>query len=281
MIPGRAIKVRVGSKSTKGTHTHTRTNLFGLLELQFGHPLLKSCRWLLLPLLSYLHFPNNALRPLVWLTETFFSVRLAASLFSLSAGLWGDGFSVCVSPAPPVLFCYPALLTTPTADPAVIRTSPTKAAAVRAVDGRCCKNSGKANLSPCIAIKLCQTRLLPSLLSYCPPLRSSCSHPLEGGCCGAARSIALNAIQVMTPPRLRSQPEATKHSFSNIGTPQNKIQQRTVAKFIWHWPQNQKTNWFKQLNVFCEASAEHIPLLHHIRSADAKSHLQYNKGRGP
>lgn len=114
-------------------------------------------------------------------TQTFFSVRLDASLFTLSAGLVGGGgfgFSVCVSPAPPVLFCYPALITTPTADPAVTRTSPTKAAAVCAVDGRCCMNSGKANLSPYIAIKLCQTGLLPSLLSYCPPLRSSCSHPL-------------------------------------------------------------------------------------------------------
>lgn len=184
MIPGRAIKVRVGSKSTKDrqTHTHTRTNPFGPLELQFGHPLLKSCRWLLLPLLSYLHFPNNALRPLVWLILRPFSPSVSMPVCSLyQQDLWGGGgfgFSVCVSPAPPVLFCYPALITTPTADPAVTRTSPTKAAAVCAVDGRCCMNSGKANLSPYIAIKLCQTGLLPSLLSYCPPLRSSCSHPL-------------------------------------------------------------------------------------------------------
>ena len=144
----------------------------------------------------------------------------------ISRSFGGDEFNVCVSPAPPVLFCYPALITTPTADPAVICTSPTKAAAVRGLDGQCFMNSGKANLSPYIAVKLCQTRLPPSLLSYCPLLRSSVPILYKVGgvvWCGAARSIALNAIQVMTLLWLRSQrqqntasalsePFRTKHS---------------------------------------------------------------------
>lgn len=99
MIPGRAIKVRVGSKSTKDrqTHTHTRTNPFGPLELQFGHPLLKSCRWLLLPLLSYLHFPNNALRPLVWLILRPFSPSVSMPVCSLyQQDLWGGVWIQCL-----------------------------------------------------------------------------------------------------------------------------------------------------------------------------------------
>ena len=166
MIPGRAIKVRVGSKSTK-----THTLFSGLLELQFGHPLHKSRRWLLTSSSSYLHFPNNAHRPHIWLTETFF-LSVLLPVCSVTSRCWWDKFNVCVTPTPPALFLSVSNNNTITF-PAVIRTSSMKAAAVCAVDGRCCMNSGEANLSPYIVVKLSRTCLLLSLLSNCPLLRAS------------------------------------------------------------------------------------------------------------
>ena len=144
----------------------------------------------------------------------------------ISRSFGGDEFNVCVSPAPPVLFCYPALITTPTADPAVICTSPTKAAAVRGLDGQCFMNSGKANLSPYIAVKLCQTRLPPSLLRSSVPILYKVGGVVWCGTVNRSKCHTSNDAAMV------KKSEATKHSFSTIRTLQNKTQQRIVTKFI-------------------------------------------------